>query len=84
MYSRTFNKDGYDNFGFNKNGIHKNGTKYGDDGRDVNRLFSNGSPYDSEGYDFYGYDVNGYDRSGYDMEGIGKKSGIRRSKEKRR
>ena len=51
---------GRDNRGFDRKGIHKNGTRFDDFG------------YDIKGYDKNGYDVNGFDKNGYDVSGFNK------------
>ncbi|MBP3494536.1 MAG: hypothetical protein J6J83_08030 [Oscillospiraceae bacterium] len=70
-------KDKYDKNGFNRRRIHRNGTKYDDQGFDYwgydrsgyDRCGYNRYGYDRSGYDRYGYDRYGYDRSGYNRQG---------------
>ena len=64
--------DGYDRRGFDPNGVHRNGTGYGEDGFNFYGYDRDG--FDRSGYDCYGFDRagfnrRGYDRSGYDREG---------------
>lgn len=47
----------YDTRGFDRNKIHKNGTKFDDQGHDYDG-------YDLEGYDAAGYDANGRTKAG--------------------
>lgn len=53
---------GRDKNGFNRKGIHKNGTRFDDFGYDIRG-------YDKNGYDRYGFDKNGYDVSGFNEAG---------------
>lgn len=65
--------------GFRADGIHRNGTRYSDEGYDCEGFNSDGvhkngtlysdSGYDREGYDRKGYNCDGYDRDGYDRTG---------------
>lgn len=58
----------FDSRGFNKNsGIHRNGTKYDDNGFDRNGYDRNG--YNQDGFDKYGYNKDGFDKNGFDKNG---------------
>ena len=59
-----------DNSGFDRNGSHKNGTKFDDDGNDEG--------YDKNAYDGYDYnlegdDINGYNSDDYNIDGKNRK-----------
>ena len=82
-------KEIYNKQGFNANGIHKNGSRYDEDGFDtkgfnVSGIHKNGSRYDDYGFDVKGYDKSGfnknqkykYDVGGFDKDGIHKNGGI--------
>lgn len=71
-----------DEYGFDDDGVHSNGTEYDDGGFDVNGIHQDtdtvfnehgrtrdGGRYDDEGYDCDGYDRGGWDREGYDSDG---------------
>lgn len=59
----VYDADGYDQYGYDKNG-------YDRDGYDYHSYDKNG--YDRDGYDRYGYDKDGYDKDGYDYYGYGR------------
>ena len=58
-------KFGRDKRGFNRKGIHKNGTRFDDYGYDV-------KGFDRDGYNLYGFDKDGYNRKGFDKNGYDK------------
>ena len=62
----TFTK--FDKNGFDKDDIHKNGTKFGDHGRD--KYGFNADKRDANGYDTGGLDAKGLDSKGFDAMGI--------------
>ena len=62
--------------GFTQLGIHRNGTRFSDDGYDVDGFDKHG--YDKDGYGRTGFnrkglDKDGYDRTGYDKNGYDRK-----------
>ena len=59
---------GFDENGFDKDDIHKNGTKFGDHGRD--KYGFNADKRDVNGRDTGGLDANGLDSNGFDAMGI--------------
>ena len=57
----------YDNRGFDKNGVHRNGTEYDENGYDIRGfnikgVHRNGSYHDKYGYDIHGYNERGFNR----------------------
>ncbi len=56
----------YDDRGFNKDGVHQNGTRYDDQGFDVNKVHQNGTKYNEQGFDCDGFNAEGFDAEGYD------------------
>ena len=52
-------KDKFGENGFNKKGIHRNGTNYDDDGYD-----KDGIHRDDTRLDYYGYDKDGFNKIG--------------------
>ena len=58
---------GRDKRGFNRKGIHKNGTKFDDFGYDIRGYNKNG--YNIDGFDKNGYDVSGFNKEGYKIDG---------------
>ena len=70
--SRDYRKKSkiYDSSGFNCYGVHRNGTRYDENGYNQDGFDANG--YDSNGYNKAGFDVNGYDSKGFDKDGYNK------------
>ncbi|TWO99202.1 hypothetical protein EUA79_01225 [TM7 phylum sp. oral taxon 351] len=70
--------DEYNEFGFDRNGVHKNGTRFDNDGyniwgRDRFGFDRNGiCIYNKKEYDLSGYNQEGYNSEGYDREGFGR------------
>ena len=72
--------DEYNEFGFYRNGVHKNGTLFDEEGYDKggrDRRGYDGLGFDKEGYNIFGYnkerrDRDGYDGLGFDKEGYNK------------
>lgn len=67
--------DEYNEFGFDGNGVHKNGTRFDEEGYDKGGRDRRG--YDRLGFDKEGYNISGYnkerrDRDGYDGLGFDK------------
>ena len=62
--SKVFDKDGYNSFNFDVNGINKfTNTSFDQDGYDANG-------FNAQGYNKDGYNKYGYDKDGYNMQGI--------------
>ena len=76
--SRDYKKKSkiYDSSGFNCYGVHRNGTRYDENGYNQDGFDANG--YDANGYNQDGFDVNGYDANGYDKSGYNKSGYDRR------
>ena len=72
--------DEYNEFGFDGNGVHKNGTRFDEEGYDKGGRDRRGYDrlgFDKEGYNIFGYnkerrDRDGYDGLGFDKEGYNK------------
>lgn len=63
----------YNKFGFDHNGVHKNGTRFDEEGYGADGFNQDGynrDGFDWRGYDRDGYNTRGYDRSGFDRNGF--------------
>ena len=63
-----YDSEGYDQYDFNRNKIHRNGTKYDNEGFDADGMGKDG--YDRFGFDINGFDRDGYNRLGFDINGF--------------